>query len=91
MFVSTATSFTNQLPADVFSAFSVSGEVTTSGGSSGDGTNIGAVAGSVVAVVVFIIVASLTVMLVCIWLVKPSITACIPYWLQSLYTARIKF
>ena len=66
VFVSTATSFTNQLPADVFSAFSASDQVTTTG-SSGGGSSVVAIAVAVVLVVLFVIVASVCVIIFLIW------------------------
>ena len=65
IFVSTATSFTDQLPPEMFSTSSASDQVTTSG-SSGV-SNVGAIAGIVVTVVVIVIVACILVMLFCIW------------------------
>ena len=66
VFVSTATSFTNQLPANVFSTFSMSDRVTTTG-SSGGGNSVVAIAVAVVLVVLFVIVASICVIIFLIW------------------------
>lgn len=69
VFVSTATSFTNQLPANVFSTFSMSDRVTTTG-SSGGGNSVVAIAVAVVLVVLFVIVASICVIIFLIWICR---------------------
>ncbi len=66
VFVSTTTSFTDQLPLQMFSDFSVSGVVTTSG-SSGGGDSTVAIAVAVVVVLLFVIVAGICVAVFLIW------------------------
>ena len=66
MFVSTTTSFFDQLPPDMFSLFSVSGQATTSG-SSGGGSPTVAIAVAVVVVVLFMVVAGICVIVFLVW------------------------
>ena len=65
MFVSTATSFTDQLPPEAFSEFSASNQATTSGSSGGG--NPTAIIVAVVIVLLFVIVAGICVMIFIIW------------------------
>ena len=66
MFVSTSTSFTSQLPDNVFSTFSASAEATTTGSSGGSGSTV-AIAVAVMVVVLFVIGAVICVIIICVW------------------------
>ena len=68
VFVSTSTSFTSQLPDNVFSTFSASAEATTTGSSGGG--NAVAIAVAVVLVVLFVIGAVICVVIFLVWYVS---------------------